>query len=46
MFKSIKNITGIKLLGAYLVTLALVTAAHFGYRCPAQGCPACRLIGQ
>lgn len=41
-----KGIAGIKLLGAYIVTMALVAAAHSGFRCPAQGCPACRLIGQ
>ena len=26
--------------------LALAVYAYFGGRCPAEGCPACRLIGK
>jgi hypothetical protein len=27
-------------------SLALSIAAMFGYRCPAQGCPACKMMGK
>lgn len=26
--------------------LALTVCAFFGYRCPAQGCPACKMVGK
>jgi hypothetical protein len=25
---------------------ALAVAVLFGYRCPAQGCPACKIVGK
>jgi hypothetical protein len=29
-----------------VVAAILAVGAIFGYRCPAEGCPACRLIGR
>ncbi len=26
--------------------LVLALASYFGYRCPAQGCPCCKLFGK
>jgi len=41
----LKKMLGWKMMGLYVATLALGIAARFGYRCPAQGCPACRMMG-
>lgn len=41
----LNGLNRIKVLGISLFTSALVIAAIFGYRCPAQGCPACRIVG-
>jgi hypothetical protein len=30
----------------WLTTFALSLAAHFGYRCPAPGCPCCKIVGE
>jgi hypothetical protein len=29
-----------------LAGTALAVAAFFGYKCPAQGCPACKIVGK
>ena len=42
MLKALTSTKGI-LIQVFAALLAL--AAVFGYRCPAQGCPACRMIG-
>jgi hypothetical protein len=30
----------------WIAGLALSAAALFGYKCPAQGCPACKMVGK
>jgi len=40
-----KTLTPVKLVLLQLLTAALAVAAAFGFRCPAQGCPACRMVG-
>jgi len=30
----------------WIGTAVLTVASFFGYRCPAQGCPACKLLGK
>ena len=41
----IKRLTPLKLVLLNLLTTAFAVAAYFGFRCPAQGCPACRMAG-
>lgn len=38
--------TRVKHLALRLFSLAFAIAALFGFRCPAQGCPACKLVGK
>ena len=30
----------------WIGTAALTIATFFGFRCPAQGCPACKMLGK
>jgi len=30
----------------WIAGLALSAAALFGYKCPAHGCPACKMVGK
>ncbi len=41
-----KKLTWIKLGFVQVVAWGLAAAAFFGFRCPAQGCPACKMLGQ
>lgn len=42
----IKKLGWMKLMLLQALGLGLAVAAYFGFRCPAQGCPACRLVGR
>ncbi len=38
--------TKAKVLLFWIGGLAFSVAAFFGFRCPAQGCPACKIVGK
>jgi len=42
----IKTIQRLKWPFVHVLAAALALAALFGYRCPAQGCPLCKIVGQ
>jgi hypothetical protein len=42
----LKKLTSVKMVFINVIALAIAVAASFGFRCPAQGCPACKALGQ
>lgn len=40
-----KRLSAMKWVLLQILAAGLAVAASFGYRCPAQGCPACRMVG-
>lgn len=41
----LKTLTFFKMILLPVAAAAFSVAAYFGFRCPAQGCPGCRMIG-
>lgn len=46
MLTFLKTMTPFKAILLQVAAAAFTVAAYFGFRCPAQGCPGCRLMGK